>query len=100
MSANKQIQQEMAEIQQELGSSLQALLSEVGNKLKPQERASIEEEFQQLNELMERLKSGLIWIALFGKTSVGKSAIANSLMGADIAKVGIEHDVTATPQSY
>jgi GTP-binding protein EngB required for normal cell division len=100
MSDNQQIRQEMAEIQQELGSSLQTLLSEVGNKLKPQERASIEEEFQQLNELMERLKSGLIWIALFGKTSVGKSAIANSLMGADVAEVGIEHDVTGKPHSY
>lgn len=100
MSDNKQIQQEMAEIQRELESSLQTLLIEVGSKLKPHERASIEQEFQQLNELLERLKSGLIWIALFGKTSVGKSAIANSLINTDIAEVGVEHDVTGAPQSY
>lgn len=100
MSSNKQIQEEMTEIQRELESSLQTLLSEVGSKLKPQERVSIEEEFQQLNELLERIKSGFIWIALFGKTSVGKSAIANSLIGTDIAEVGIEHDVTGTPHAY
>lgn len=100
MNKNQQIQQEMAGIQQELESSLQTLLAEVGSKLKPQERTSIEEEFQQLNELLERLKSGMIWIALFGKTSVGKSAIANALMGEDLAEVGIQHDVTATPSSY
>lgn len=100
MSDVKQIQQEMAEIQAELDSSLQTLLDEAGKRLKPQERASIEEEFGQLRELLERLKSGFIWVALFGKTSVGKSAIANSLMGADIAKVGIEHDLTGTPYPY
>lgn len=100
MNKNQQIQQEMAGIQQELESSLQTLLTEVGSRLKPQERVSIEEEFQQLNELLERLKSGLIWISLFGKTSVGKSAIANALMGDDIAKVGIEHDVTREPHYY
>jgi hypothetical protein len=100
MTQNEQIRQEMGEIQDELHAALKDLRSEVGSKLKPAERAEIEAEFQQLDELLERLKTGLVWVALFGKTSVGKSAIANSLMGADVALVGIEHDLTTAPTPY
>jgi hypothetical protein len=57
MSSNRQLQQEMAEIQREIESYLHTLLSEVESKLEPQERASIKEEFRWLNELLERLKS-------------------------------------------
>jgi predicted GTPase len=77
---NEKIRQDVLEIQNELQNALNALINEVGSKLKPNEREEIQEEFQQLNELLERLKTGLVWIALFGKTSVGKSAIANSLL--------------------
>ena len=98
--SNEQIRQEMAEVQQELQSALQELLTEVGKKLKPKEREEIELEFRQIDELLERLKTGLVWIALFGKTSVGKSAIANALLEDDIAEVGIQHDLTTSPAPY
>jgi GTP-binding protein EngB required for normal cell division/uncharacterized protein (DUF697 family) len=97
---NEQIRQEMAQIQAELQSALQELVHEVGGKLKPKEREEIEKEFSELNEVLERLKTGLIWVALFGKTSVGKSAIANSLVGEDIAEVGIQNDLTTIPTPY
>ena len=98
--SNQQIRQEMTQIQNELEEVLRTLIQEFGKKLNDKERQEIENEFNELNELLERLKSGLIWVALFGKTSVGKSAVTNSLMNADVAKVGVEHDVTNEPQSY
>lgn len=99
-SNNEQIRQEMAQIQAELQSALQDLIRDVGGKLKPKERQEIEKEFSELNEVLERLKTGLVWVALFGKTCVGKSAIANSLVGDDIAKVGIQNDLTTVPTPY
>jgi hypothetical protein len=100
MNQNDQIRREMQEIQDELHSALHDLRAEVGHKLNAQERAEIEDEFQQLDDLLDRLKSGLVWIALFGNTSVGKSAIANSLIDADVGLVGIEHDLTTEPIPY
>jgi len=94
------IKAEMSELQKELQSGLQSMLSEVGSKLSKAEREAIEQEVNEINELIDRLKTGLVWIALFGRTSVGKSAIANSLLGEDIAKVGIEHDFTTTVEPY
>lgn len=85
---------EMAELQKELSEALDGFVEELGSKLKPDELAALEQEVSDLNELIERLKTGKVWLAVFGKTSVGKSSVVNSLLGADIADVGIEHDVT------
>jgi GTPase Era involved in 16S rRNA processing len=91
---------EMAELQEELAASLGDLLVEIGNKISPTEREDLKQEIADLNELLERLKSGKIWLTVFGKTSTGKSSIINSLLGEDIAKVGVEHDVTTGPIPY
>jgi small GTP-binding protein len=76
------------------------LLTEVGAKLKPEERVDLEAEFRQIDEVLERLKSGYVYVALFGKTSVGKSAIVNALLGDDVAKVGIEMDLTSKAHEF
>lgn len=91
---------EMAGIQAELRQALSDLLVEVGGKLKPEERVELEAEFRQIDEVLERLKSGFVYIALFGKTSVGKSAIVNALLGEDLAKVGIEMDCTSEAHAF
>lgn len=90
---------EMAVLQKELQEGLNKMLAEVGNKLSTNEKAAIQQEVGEITVLLERLKTGLIWVALFGRTSVGKSAIANSLIEEDIHQVGVEHDLTdkATP---
>lgn len=90
---------EMAVLQKELQEGLNKMLAEVGNKLSAKEKAAIQQEVDEIIELIERLKTGLIWLAVFGKTSVGKSAVVNALLGEDVAIVGIEHDLTreATP---
>lgn len=91
---NASVREELEEIQRELHEALRQLTAELGGKLKPEERALIEAEFEELNELLDRLKTGLVFVALFGKVSVGKSAIANALLGADMAKVGVPMDLT------
>lgn len=100
MANNEQIKKEMKELQEELQKGLDAMLKELGSKLKPNEIEEIKKEVKEINELIDRLKSGLIWLALFGKTSAGKSAIANSLMNADVAEVGVQHDLTDKVHPY
>ncbi len=100
MDNNLQIRQEMEQVQAELQSALKEIISLAKKELKPEQLKEIETEFQELNELLERLKTGLVYIGLFGKTSVGKSAIANSLIGQDIAEVGVQHDLTPKPNTY
>ncbi len=97
---NARIRQDMEGVQRELAEALQNLTTEIGKKLKPKDKEAVEAEFAELNELLERLKSGLVHVALFGKTSVGKSAIANSLLGCDMAKVGVEMDKTKVVAHY
>jgi uncharacterized protein (DUF697 family) len=97
---NQQVRDEMTQLQSELEQALEETLKEAGNRLKPEEKAEITKEIEDAKELLERLKSGYVWVALFGNTSVGKSAIANSLMGEDVAKVGVEHDLTIAPTPY
>ena len=99
-TSNKQIFDEMTELQDELEEALEEMMEQIGNKLKPEEKDEIEKEMKDTQELIEQLKSGYVYVALFGNTSVGKSAIANSLVGADLAMVGIEHGLTKAPQPY
>jgi len=96
----KKFRAEMTELQKELQSGLQSMLREVGNRFNKDEKDAIQKEVDEINELLERLKTGLVWIALFGRTSVGKSAIANALIGENVAEVGVQHDLTTKPQPY
>ncbi|NTW21086.1 MAG: Hsp70 family protein, partial [Nostocales cyanobacterium W4_Combined_metabat2_030] len=100
MNNNTQIRQEMEQVQAELKSALKEIITLAKKELKPEQLKEIETEFGELNELLERLKTGLVWVALFGKTSVGKSAIANCLIGQDVAEVGVQHDLTTIPTPY
>lgn len=97
---NQEIIEEMEQLQDDLGKALQEILEQVGNRLDYKEKEKIKKEVSDTQEVLERLKSGYVWVALFGNTSVGKSAIANSLMEEDVADVGIEHDLTKSPQPY
>ena len=90
----------MSEIQRELQGALRDLLAEVGSKLKPDDRAEIQRDFDELIDMLERLKSGRVFIALFGKTSVGKSAITNALLDDDVARVGVEIDLTSEASEF
>ncbi|GAX43617.1 small GTP-binding protein [Tolypothrix sp. NIES-4075] len=97
---NQQIREEMTKVQAELQQALNEMIDTVGKKLSPKDRKEIEKEFNDINDVLERLKTGKVWVALFGKTSVGKSAIANSLIGDNVAEVGVEHDKTTVATAY
>ncbi|MBD2420361.1 Hsp70 family protein [Anabaena cylindrica FACHB-243] len=100
MNNNTQIRQEMEQVQAELQSALKEIIILAKKELKPEQFKEIEVEFQELNELLERLKTGLVYIGLFGKTGAGKSAIANSLIGSDIAGVNVANDFTREVMAY
>ncbi|SDB74005.1 GTPase [Belnapia rosea] len=97
---NAALRAEMEQVQRELSGALESLLKEAGARLKPAERDEIVAEFKELDILLERLKSGLVWIAIFGRTTAGKSAVTNAIMGADVAKVGIQHDLTREATAF
>ena len=44
-------------------------------------RAALAEEYQQLQLLLEKIEHGHLHIAVFGRVSVGKSALLNALLG-------------------
>lgn len=96
----KQIRDDIKKIRDELHSALRNLKGEAASKLSSKDWAEVEKEFSELDEILKRLETGLVWVTLFGKTSTGKSSIINSLLGQDKAPVGIEHDLTKKANSY
>ncbi len=59
--------------------SLRELLDD--KRVPPPVRAALAEEYQQLQLLLEKIEHGHIHIAVFGRVSVGKSALLNALLG-------------------
>ena len=59
--------------------SLRELLDD--QRVPPPVRAALAEDYQQLKLLLEKIEHGHIHIAVFGRVSVGKSALLNALLG-------------------
>jgi len=59
--------------------SLRDLLND--KRVPPPVRAALAEDYQQLQLLLEKIEHGHIHIAVFGRVSVGKSALLNALLG-------------------
>jgi GTP-binding protein Era len=59
--------------------SLRDLLDD--QRVPPPVRKALAEEYQQLQVLLEKIEQGHIHIAVFGRVSVGKSALLNALLG-------------------
>jgi len=59
--------------------SLRELLDD--QRVPPPVRKALAEEYQQLQGLLEKIEHGHIHIAVFGRVSVGKSALLNTLLG-------------------
>lgn len=81
-------------------ASLRALLDDP--QIPTVVRSGLAAEFARLESMLARLERGELHIAVFGRVSVGKSALANALLGEDAFVVGVLHGTTreATQRSW
>ncbi|MCC7494732.1 MAG: DUF697 domain-containing protein [Fimbriimonadaceae bacterium] len=84
------------ELARDIGRLRELLNSSSG--LTAAQKQEFESEFGQLDELLERLEQGYIYLAVFGKGSVGKSSLVNSILGlpADHPDAAPMHPVIGT----
>jgi hypothetical protein len=59
--------------------SLEMLLQD--NRLPPEARAELADDFKQVQAMLDKLEHGHIHIAVLGRVSVGKSSVLNALIG-------------------
>ena len=72
--------------------SLRALLSDPA--IPADLRESLAEDYAQVEAMLEKIEHGHVHIAVFGRVSVGKSAVLNALLGRDAFEVGVLHGTT------
>ncbi|HOX72990.1 MAG TPA: GTP-binding protein [Dokdonella sp.] len=80
--------------------SLRALLEDP--QVPASVRSSLAEDFERLEALLGKLERDELHLAVFGRVSVGKSALANALLGEDAFEVGVLHGTTrdAIPRAW
>jgi len=54
------------------------------------ERAELQADIEQLNEMHRKVTSGRVEIVIFGEISTGKSALINALVGRAVAEVDVQ----------
>ena len=57
-------------------------------------RTQLAADFTRLESMLAKLERGELHVAVFGRVSVGKSALANALLGEDAFTVGVLHGTT------
>jgi small GTP-binding protein len=57
-------------------------------------KSDLAADFARLEAMLKKLERGELHIAVFGRVSVGKSALANALLGEDAFTVGVLHGTT------
>lgn len=72
--------------------SVRALLDDT--HIPPAIRTNLASDFARLESMLGKLERGELHIAVFGRVSVGKSALANALLGEDVFSVGVLHGTT------
>jgi hypothetical protein len=77
--------------------SLRALLDD--NKIPDALRLELSDEFTEIEAMLRKLEQGALHVAVFGRVSVGKSALLNSLLGEPVFQVGVLHGTTTERES-
>ena len=57
-------------------------------------RGELKGDFEQIESLLDKLATGELHIAVFGRVSVGKSALGNALLGREAFATGVLHGTT------
>ena len=57
-------------------------------------RGELRDDFGQIESLLDKLAAGELHIAVFGRVSVGKSALGNALLGRQAFATGVLHGTT------
>jgi small GTP-binding protein len=83
-----------------LALARESLRDLLGDRRVPQEvRDSLAEDYQQVQAMLDKLEHGHIHIAVFGRVSVGKSALVNALLGEQRFATSPLHGETRSVQS-
>lgn len=77
--------------------SLRELLED--ERIPPEVRESLNDDYQQVQGMLDKLEHGHVHIAVFGRVSVGKSALVNALLGQQRFATSPLHGETRTIQS-
>lgn len=72
--------------------SLRRLLDDPS--IPPDLRESLAADYAQIESMLEKLEHGRVHLAVFGRVSVGKSAVLNALLGEKRFEVGVLHGTT------
>ncbi len=75
-----------------VADSLRALLDD--SSIPASIRTSLAADYSRIEVMLDKLEHGHIHIAVFGRVSVGKSALLNALMGEPAFQVGVLHGTT------
>lgn len=99
-SSNKPAaQREIADGDAHLALARESLRELLDDDRVPQEiREALADDFAQVETLLDKLEDGHIHIAVFGRVSVGKSALVNALLGKSRFKTSPLHGETRTIQ--
>ncbi|MBV7434230.1 DUF697 domain-containing protein [Cardiobacteriaceae bacterium TAE3-ERU3] len=72
--------------------SLTALLND--KRLPNEAKARLNEDYRQLQRLLDKIEQGHVYVAAFGRVSVGKSALLNALAGREVFATSVLHGET------
>ena len=74
--------------------SLRQLLDD--KRIPDEVRATLHDDYSQVQSMLDKLEHGHIHIAVFGRVSVGKSSLLNALLGKEAFSVSVLHGETKT----
>ena len=93
------VDQSDAEGQAHLDLALESLQELLQDKRVPESvRASLADDYGEVEKMLARIEQGQIHIAVFGRVSVGKSALLNALLGEQAFSTSPLHGETKTAQ--